>query len=85
MICPNCNADIQTVKIFTQNVSIGILVGNTICNCRDLDKEYVNTLGIECPECNKDLTKWIHVDSVEPALKTYRRNNMKYGYPWQYV
>ena len=57
MICPHCNSDIKEVKIYSQNCTVGILVNDTVVNYRD--EEYVNTIGIECPECCEDISEYI--------------------------
>jgi uncharacterized protein (UPF0212 family) len=57
MICPHCGMDIKEVLIFSQNVTRGILVGDTVANYGD--EEYVGTIGIECPECTEDISQYI--------------------------
>jgi len=57
MICPHCGMDIKKVNIISQNVTVGTLVGDKVVSYSE--EEYINTVGIECPECTEDISQWI--------------------------
>jgi len=49
--------DIKKVNIISQNVTVGTLVGDKVVSYSE--EEYINTVGIECPECTEDISQWI--------------------------
>jgi len=58
MKCPECKKEIDHVRVYSECLQIGALEGNKITDY-GLVEEILETQGIECPECNEDITKYV--------------------------
>lgn len=56
MRCPNCKQEIEHVNVYSQCLQFAELKGKRIANFGVVE-EILETLGIECPECQADITK----------------------------
>ncbi len=56
MICPECNEEIKTVKVYSQCWQKAELKENYVINYGVIE-EILETVEIECPKCFGDITQ----------------------------
>jgi len=57
-ICPGCKKALDDVRVYSEAYQIGELQGNKIVVYGSVE-ELTETVGIECPECGKDIMNLI--------------------------
>jgi hypothetical protein len=55
MKCKGCGREIEEVRIYSKCYRWGLLSGNKVVSHGSVE-ECLDTLGIECPKCDADMT-----------------------------
>ena len=58
MKCPKCKKEIKSVRVYSETWQKGTLKGNVIEDYGKIE-ELTETISIECPECNEDISEHI--------------------------